>query len=141
VVALRWWRHQRPPAHHSPQRDHEVIASTEHDDPGRDYFQAFAHRAGYYGLEEDLTAYQALVMESHATYQSAVVYYDLVEKAPLSVSRTEFDSLKFAVCYLFRSLVAYGSIFVARRWRQELADIKARLIEIDPDLDGSLDDV
>lgn len=118
----------------------KVLASTEHDDHGRDHFHAFAHRVLHHGRDEDVTAYQGLVMESHATYQSAVQYWDPEEGERLETSRAEFDWPQFAACYMYRALVAYASIFIAPPWRQELDALKRKLIDLEPDLEGSLDD-
>ncbi|EAR24270.1 hypothetical protein A20C1_00245 [marine actinobacterium PHSC20C1] len=118
----------------------KILASTEHDDHGRDHFHAFAHRARLYGREEDLTSYHALVMESHATYQSAVQYWDPETKETLVTSRADYDWLEFATCYLYRALFAYSEIFMAPPWRNELNDVKQHLITLNPAVRAELDD-
>jgi hypothetical protein len=116
-----------------------VFASTEHDDHGRDHFQQFAHRAAHHGSESDLTTYRALVMESHATYQSTIVYWDSDVRAQLDTSATVIDWPEYAACYLLRGLSAYSEIFIAPPWRRELETIGAAMVLLDPDLEGTLD--
>lgn len=112
-----------------------VLISTEHDDHGRDNFHQFAERARAHGNFEDILAYQGLVMETHATFQSAVAYWDFEAKQGLELSRTEGDPVKFAACYLHRALAAYSGVFIAPPWRAELAATRARMVKLDPDLD------
>jgi hypothetical protein len=118
-----------------------VLASTEHDDHGRDHLQQFAHRAKLHATKQDMTVYFAEVMRSHATYQSAISYWDVENSSPREVSRDESALLKFSSCYMYQALTVYRGLFIARPWGGELRSIRAKLVEIDPLLDLALETV
>ena len=82
----------------------------------------------------------SLVMESHATFQSAAVYFDMETQTTRQTSRTEFAWPEFCACFVYRALTAFSSIFLAPPWRKDLATIYQKLIKLDPLLVGALDE-
>ncbi|WP_284300516.1 hypothetical protein [Homoserinibacter gongjuensis] len=114
-----------------------AIASSEHDDHGRDHFQQFAHRV-VHGNEEDLLMYNATLMESHATYRSAAVYWSKKDPKPTATEEwVNWES--FCPLYLYQGLRAYSGILLAPPWKEELAAARAALVAQDPSLDRILD--
>lgn len=74
-----------------------------------------------------LAAYLAEVGRTHATYQSAVDYYDGESGSPLRGSRmTDFANIKFAADELLEATVAFHSMFQEPVWAEELDDLAAR---------------
>jgi hypothetical protein len=114
-----------------------VIASLEHDEHSRDNLQQFLHRAEIYGKPMDITAYQAELMSSHATYHSASDYWDGKQRL-LSTHHTEGDYRKFAASFLYMALNSYSSLFLGRPWSQRLIAIRKELVELDAALDNAL---
>jgi len=105
-----------------------LLASLEHDDHSRDFLQQFAHRVAHFGTPDDLTAYQAETLRSHATYQSATDYWDLENSRPVQMVIEDGNMRKFAAAHMYMSLNSYNQIFIAPPWTSTLSRIRAALI-------------
>ncbi|MFW8744891.1 DUF5677 domain-containing protein, partial [Mesorhizobium japonicum] len=112
----------------------KVIESAEHDDHSRDNLQHFAARVDRYGTLQDQIEYFGYMLTSHATFQSAIAYWDQSDETPRPTDANAADYRKQGAVYLYLALKSYSSIFVAPPWSSTLREVRGRIVDLEPGL-------
>ena len=110
----------------------EVIASVRADirDDSKNYLMNFTQRAEEYGEGHELLAWLGECARSHATFESAVCYFDPADGALLEESRKALWETPFAAGFLLEALLAFRQIFNPEPWEDEVARLLAWYREV-----------
>jgi hypothetical protein len=105
-----------------------VLESVAEADNSLDNLVHFETRVVRYGTGGDAVTYRQEVMRSHATYQSAITYYDNDAHVALDEAKLPSDYRHFAAVFIFKGARAFNSVLADHPWSTRLEEIQRGLL-------------